>query len=76
MNLYLVRNKLNGWFVIENDPTSAQNLIENALDSEAYGASDNRKVTEIKLLAEEVGSALNSEYFFSSGKTLLIGKQQ
>ena len=72
MNLYKLSNGLGSWWVIEKDPTSAQEDLESRLNNKGYGYRDKRKVTQIELIAEELTSGLNQEYFFSSGNNLLL----
>ena len=72
MNLYKLTNKLGSWWVIAKDPTSAQEDLEGRLNLEEYGFSNERHVTEIKLIANELTSGLNQKWFFSSGSTLLL----
>ena len=76
MNLYLLTNELGDWYVIAEDPTSAQRDLESRLDLEDYGFRKKRKVTQIELLAEELTSGLNSKWFFSSENTLLLPEKE
>jgi hypothetical protein len=53
-NLYLVTCGLGQLYVISTDYTTAQEKVEYELEKSNYGFSKDRKVTNIKLLAEEI----------------------
>ena len=72
MNLYLVTNRIDDWYVIAEDPTAAQKDLQSRLELENYDFYKSRVVTNIKLLATELTSGLNSKWFFCSGNTLLL----
>ncbi len=74
MRLYRLENRINNnWYVIADNPTEAENILESALYTENYGFTEQRKVTKIELVATEIEPALNSKFFFSGGDNLIIG---
>lgn len=76
MNLYLLTNGLGDWYVIADDPTSAQKDLESRLELEDYGFYQKRPVTNIQLLAQELTSGLNQKWFFSSSHNLLLPEEK
>lgn len=55
MNLYLLTNKIGKYYVAASDPSQAQNKLLELLNSgPGYGFKDDRKVTNIELLAEGI----------------------
>ena len=56
MILYLLENKMGNWYVLEDDPTSAKNFLEEAFADEGYG-HEKREVKKITQLAKEVTPA-------------------
>lgn len=74
MNLYLLTNKLDDWYVLSNDSTSAENILMDALNKADYGFSKNRIITNIKILAREINLELNQGFSFNGGNNLLIDR--
>lgn len=73
MKLYLLTTKgLGDFYLIAKTPNDAEEKLKSLLDKADYGFSDKRKVENIKLLAEEVGSFPESTPFFSSGHNLIL----
>ena len=73
MNLYRLENGIHSdWYVIADHPTEAANMLESALNEEEYSFKEQRKVTAIFLVAEQIADGLNRKHFFSSGNKLLL----
>lgn len=72
LTLYSLKNGIGYWYVVSTDPTSAVKDLEGRLNSEDYGFSSKRKVTEIKVLSEEVVSGLGQKWFFSRKEATLL----
>ena len=75
-NLYLVTtNGLGDYHVLANDPTEAQNALKRILDEQSYDTSDDRRITNIKWLAESFGKSLQDDakpFLSDKSKRLLI----
>lgn len=69
-NLYLLTTGIGDFYVIAEDPTKAQELLENLLNEKDYGFYPNRKVTNIKFLSKELD--LENLYLLDKDSTLLI----
>lgn len=54
MKLYQLTTGLGIYWVVDKDPTSAQRKLESIFNSAKFGLQDDRKVTNIKLLAEAI----------------------
>lgn len=74
MNLYLLSTKkLDDFYLLANNPLEAQTSLEHELNKADYGFYDDRKVVNIRLLAEEIEVANKSDKLnFSSKKKLII----
>ncbi len=66
--LYMLVNAIGSYYVIAEDPTSAENKLMDLLNNNDYGFSSARVVKEIRVVAEEVGSGAPG----ISGKFLII----
>jgi hypothetical protein len=75
-NLYLVTTSgLGDYHVLANDPTEAQNSLKRILDEQSYGTFDDRRITNIKWLAEAFSKSLNDNtkpFLSDKSKRLLI----
>lgn len=75
-NLYLVTtNGLGDYHVIADDPNTAQGALKAILDEQNYGNTDDRRVVNIKWLAEAFGQALHDKtkpFLSDKTKRLLI----
>lgn len=55
MKLYLLKTKgLKDFYVVAEDPTEACNRLTSMLNKSDYGFSDNRRITQIDILADEI----------------------
>ncbi len=71
--LYLVSTYgLGDFYIVSPDPTSAEKLLTSLLDKTDYGLWSNRKITNIKILTEELGEFPEGRTNFSSGNKLII----
>lgn len=71
MNLYLLSTKLGDYYVIEESPNHAQDKLKSLFDLADYGFGEERKVINIKLVAEEV-KEFSGKPNFSSGNKLIL----
>ena len=75
-NLYLVTtNGLGDYYVLANDPTEAQNALKAILDEQKFGSSDDRRIINIKWIAEAFSKSLNDDtkpFLSDKAKRLLI----
>lgn len=73
MNLYeLITEGNDKFYLLAEDPTSAEVLLKKLLDKAGYGFSSKRKVVGIYLLSEELTCFPEDTPNFSSGHTLII----
>lgn len=73
MELYLVSTVgLGDFYVVEKCPTSAAVKLGRLLSKSDYGLSDDRIVTNIKILGKELYNFPENEPYFSSGYTLIL----
>lgn len=73
MNLYLLTTvNLGDFYLIASNPLDAQEKLEGELSKANYGFSDDRKVNNIKLIAEQIGFSYNSDKLNFSSKNKLI----
>lgn len=59
------------YYVLAHDPTEAQEELKKLFDSQDYGISDYRMVTNIKWITEHIGE-FNGKPFLSDKTRLLI----
>lgn len=75
-NLYLVTtNGLGDYHVLANDPTEAQNALKRILNEQRYGTPDDRRIINIKWLAEAFDTSLQDDakpFLSDKSKRLLI----
>jgi hypothetical protein len=79
MNLYLCSNQIGDYYVIAEDPTSAQIKLERLLggggvEGSGYGLSFERKVENIKLLAIAITFDKDKRPEFT-GKYLILNEE-
>lgn len=72
MNLYYVQTRKFQHYVLAEHPTQAQEKLEELLKVADYGFYDDRKVTEIKLIARELTEFPEGKPNFSSGNNLIL----
>lgn len=72
MKLYLLTNKIGDFYVVSSSPTHAEEKLKALLDKAEYGFDSERKVTNIKLLAELLGEFPEGKPHFSSGNNLIM----
>jgi len=72
MNLYLVTNKINSFYVLANDPTEAEKKLMARLEAADYGFYQDRVVKKIELVACEVTNTFNGRPFFCGGNLLIL----
>lgn len=72
MNLYLVTNKINDFYVLAEHPTEAQEKLEAKLDAADYGFPDDRKAKKIELVTCAITDSFNGKPFFCNGNRLII----
>lgn len=70
--LYQLTSGLGTFWIIATDPTTAQNRLKEELDKADYGFSDNRVVTEIRLITEAMHEFPTGKLHFSSIQQKLI----
>lgn len=66
MKLYKLINDLGIWWTIANDPKEAEDKVMKILTAADYGFDQQRKVTEIHIIAESVDDTR-----FITGKFLI-----
>lgn len=71
-NLYLLTCGAGNYYVLAESPNNAKQLLEDALDKANYDFSSNRKVTNIKLLAEVIQEFPKGKPNFSRDFDLLL----
>lgn len=72
MKLYLLTTKLGEFYVVATTATIAEEYLIEQLDKADYGFFNDRKVTNIKILAEKVTDFPAGKPNFSGGANLLI----
>lgn len=72
LTLYLLKNKINEYYVVAEDPTSAKNKLEKLLDDADYGFFNERSVYEIKEIAKELKNDISGKPFFKSEEINII----
>lgn len=70
MKLYLLKTGTGDYYVLANDPTTAEEQLVKTLNLAEYGYTKERKVTNIQILAEAI-----EDCRFLTGKRLLIANQ-
>lgn len=75
-NLYLLTTRgLGEYHVLANDPTEAESTLKRIFDEQKYGSSDDRRIVNIKWLAEAFSKSSNDEtkpFLSDKSKRLLI----
>ena len=71
MTLYLLTNGIGDWYVVASDATSAEKELTRILDKDNYGFYSKRKVTNIRVLADEMVRP-DGECVFAQGNNLII----
>jgi hypothetical protein len=74
MNIYKLKNKINEYYVVATDPTTAIRLIEEKLNETDYGFFEDRKIYQTLFLGKEIinSSGMDKKPYFSDGSNLLI----
>lgn len=70
MKLYLLTTGVADYYVLANDPSTAETRLINMLNVAEYGYTRERKVTNIQVLAEAI-----EDVRFLTGKNLLIASK-
>lgn len=71
MKLYKLTNKLGSYYVVATDPTSAAVRLFSLLSEADYGFYEERKVSHIEVIADEL-TKFAKKPNFSSGNTLIL----
>lgn len=71
--LFLVSTKgLGDFYIVATTPNDAETTLTSALNKTDYGFSKDRKITNIKILADQLMDFPSGKPFFSSGNNLII----
>lgn len=73
MKLYLLTTAgLGDFYVIADNPSEAESHVLELLNKADYGFTSQRKICNIKVVAEEVGEFPKDKPNFSSGNNLIL----
>lgn len=76
MVLYLLTTKGAGdFYLVADDPNEAQDTLIKLLDKAKEGVPEDRKVVNIKVIAEEFFEYQIGKAFFSKGYNLIIVRE-